>query len=247
MNSLIRSVVFVIILALSNKSSAQEKPGFKFGKVTAEDFAVKVPAYDSGAHAIIIGDLGRSMVTPNTKGGFGYEFERRLRIKIVDQNGIDAGKFIIPVYSSKSNDSKEEVKSLKAITYNFEGGKIVDTKLENNQVFTEKVNNYLLYKKFSLPALKAGAIFEISYTITSDFLFDFRPWQFQHEYPCLWSEYETEIPEYFDYVILSQGYLPFTSTKSRVESRSFKVSNNRTTEAVRDNTFNIDGVVNIKK
>lgn len=247
MSNPIRAVFFSTFLLTGLSLLAQDKPNFKYGKVSPDDFSVKVPDTDSGAHAIIIGDIGRSVITPNSHGGFGYEFERRLRVKILDINGVDAGKFEIPVYSSKSNDSKEDVKQLKAYTYNLEGGKVIETKLENNQVFTEKISKTRQNKKFSLPALKAGSIFEISYTISSDFIFDFRPWQFQHEYPCLWSEYETEIPEYFDYVILSQGYLPYTSTKKRSENRSFKISNNRTAESVRDNTFNIDGIVNISR
>lgn len=84
MNNPLRLIIATGLLTMSLLSNAQDKPGFKFGKVSVSDFNVQVPNYDSGAHAIIIGDIGRSAVTPNDKGGFGYQFERRLRIKIVD-------------------------------------------------------------------------------------------------------------------------------------------------------------------
>ena len=247
MNNLIRLIIATGLLTISLLSNAQDKPGFKFGKVSVSDFNVQVPNYDSGAHAIIIGDIGRSAVIPNDKGGFGYEFERRLRIKIIDINGIDAGKFEIPIYSAKNSSAKEELRSVKAITYNLEGGKVIEAKLENNQVFTENTSKYLQLKKFSLPALKAGSIFEISYRISSDFIFNFKPWTFQHQYPCLWSEYETEIPEYYNYVTLSQGYIPYTIKTNSSATRSFRISKNRTSESISENTFTINGLVQINR
>jgi hypothetical protein len=236
-------LIFTCLMVNVLSVSAQDKPAYKFGKVNPADFSIPVPAFDSGAHAIIIGDVGSSVIAPNNKGGFGYEFQRKLRMKIVDINGIDAGKFEIPLYGSKTSTSREELISLKAVTYNLEGGKVLETKLENNQVFTEKQSDAFQQKKFSLPALKAGSIFEISYIISSDFIFDFRPWEFQHDYPCLWSDYEVEIPEYYDYVFLTQGYQPFHIVKSSQNARTFMIRNNRSAESSIDKAFSLDGFV----
>lgn len=242
-------VVFLLVAIFASVSGsyAQDKPSYKFGKVGAEDFTVRVPATDSGAHVIMIGDVGSSVITPNNRGGFGYEFQRRLRLKIIDQNGMDAAKFEIPVYSNASNSAKQELQALKAYTYNLEGGKVVQTKLENNQVFTEKISNTLQMKKFTMPALKAGSIIEVYYDITSDFIFNFRPWEFQHDYPCLWSEYNVEIPEYFDFVVLNQGYLPYHITSKSQNTRSFTIRNNMTAESTANNSFTIDGLVENKR
>jgi hypothetical protein len=240
-------VLLFAIAALCESSAAQDKPNFKFGKPTVADFSVQVPAYDSGAHAIIIGDMGESVITPNKHGGFGYEFRRKIRVKVLDVNGFDAGKFDIAVYSSRNSESKEEVTQLKGISYNLDNGKIIETRLDNSQVFTEKTSKYQQHKKFSLPALKAGTVFELNYTIASDFLFDFRPWEFQHEYPCLWSEYQTEIPEFYNYVFLTQGYLPYSISKKSTESRGFQIQNIRSAESSVDNSFRIDGLVYINR
>lgn len=237
--------LFILIAAFG--SFAQDKPSYKFGRVNAEDFNVKVPVTDSGAHAIMIGDVGSSVITPNNRGGFGYEFQRRLRMKIIDQQGMEAAKFEIPVYSNASNTAKQELQQLKAYTYNLEGGKVVQTKLESNQVFTEKISNTVQMKKFSMPVLKAGSIIEVYYDITSDFIFSFRPWEFQHDYPCLWSEYNVEIPEYFDFVVLNQGYLPYHIASKTQNARSFNIRNNMTAESTSSNSFTIEGLVDNKR
>jgi hypothetical protein len=104
------------------------------------------------------------------------------------------------------------LENLKATTYNLENGKVVETRLESSSVFKEKATSNLIYKKFSIPAVKEGSIIEFSYTINSEYLRYHRPWTFQGEYPCLWSEYETNIPDFFSYVVLSQAICLSTLT-----------------------------------
>src|SRR5207253_9793998 len=76
----------------------------------------------------------------------------------------------------------------------------------------------IVLKKFTLPALKEGCIIEMSYTVISDFLFHLQPWTFQNVNPCLWSEYNADIPSFFTYIPLSQGYQTyFVNTQSSTE------------------------------
>lgn len=244
----IKTLSVFIALLFSFVSLAQDKLSFKFGKLSAADFSGAAPAFDSGAHALILGDVGISRIVPNNSGGFGYLFERRIRVKILDKNGVDAGKFVIPVYSSKTSDSREDVKAIKGTTYNLEGGKIIETRLENNQVFTEKHSRYYQEKKFSMPALREGSIFELSYKIESDFLFEFRPWLFQGEYPCLWSEYEIAVPDYYDYVYLSQGFLPYHISTSKEVQQSFRIRGGESgAPGVKHDDFSINGNVIMKR
>jgi hypothetical protein len=228
MLSNIQRLLLFLLFLICFPALAQDKPAFKFGKVSPEDFKQSLPPFDTGAHAIILGDVGYSRVVPNNDGGFGYEFERKIRVYIVDKNGIDAGKFEIPLYASSSNDMKEEIRRFNGVTYNLENGNIVETKLENNQVFTEKITKNRSDKKFSMPALREGSIFELSYMLKSDYIFSFREWEFQNEYPTLWSEYEVEIPEYFDYVYLTQGYHKYHLNTNKDVSRTYRINGGRT-------------------
>lgn len=223
--------------------SAQDKPGFNFGSLKPLDFTIKIPDFDHAAHAVILGDIGFSSIQPNKDGGFGYKFVRKLRVMILDQNGIDAGVFSIPLYSSRKDDSRETLDAISGVSYNLEGEKIVATKLENSQVFTEKQDRYYQEKKFTLPALKKGTIFELSYTVVSDFLVELRPWNFQSRYPCLWSEYKVEIPQYFDYVYLSTGNPKFHIKTSDSEIRNFLIRQKSSIQQL-DETFTVTAMVN---
>lgn len=242
-----RHFLIIVWFFAFSSVNAQGKAGFKFGKIGPEDFSVPVSRDDSGAHALIISDVGKSVITPNKTGGFGYEFERKLRVKIMDANGIDAGKFEINLFANKEGDSKENLTALKGFTYNLENGKIVTTSLGNDQVYSEKTGKRHQTKKFSLPALKAGAIFELSYTIQSDFLFELRSWNFQHEYPCTWSEYVTEIPGYYDYIFLAQGYHPFAVNTNKVVSKNFLIRNSMGLQGGMNDTYTIIGLVNVNR
>ncbi len=231
--------VLIPLLGCVLHLSAQDKTPIKFGKISPADFSVSVPAFDSGAHAVILADVGSSRIVPNNKGSFGYDFERKMRVYIVDVNGVDAGKFDIPLFSSLTSSGEEELTSLKGYSYNLEGGKVIETKLESKDVFTEKLAKTRSDKKFTLPQLKAGTIFELSYKISSDFLFEFRPWEFQGDYPCLWSEYNAEIPEFYDYVFLKQGYMSMHIEKTDRVGRSYTVRNSAGTG--QGSTFTLSG------
>jgi hypothetical protein len=120
---------------------------------------------------------------------------------------------------SGSSIASETVMSLKATTYNLQNGKVVATDLDSKSVYTDKINQNLTEKKFTFPALQAGSIVEYSYTLTSPFFFNLPSWIFQGKYPCLWSEYEADIPKSLVYINFSQGYLPFTINTTDVGVR----------------------------
>jgi hypothetical protein len=245
----VRILVIAICSLIINKVSlAQDKSSFKFGKVSPADFTQPVPSFDSGAHAVVLGDVGSCKMVGNNSGGFGYEFERKLRVRILDINGVDAGKFKIPLYFSKNGESRDELQSIKGITYNLEGKQVVETKLEPDQVFSEKLNKQYTAKKFSLPALKAGSICEISYRITSDFIFELHPWDFQGDYPGMYSEYKVEIPQFYNYVFLLQGYLPFFASETTQSMGSFMIRGKRELGlTTTDDTYVVRGLVNQKR
>jgi len=194
--------------------SAQDKLNIKFGKISAADFDLSKNKYDSGAAAVVIADMGESKFAGNNKSGFSIIYTHFKRSKIINKNGIDLATVEIPLYTS--GKAEEKLESLKAVTYNLENGKIVETKLDDKSIFTEKSSKNLIIKKFTFPAVKEGSIIEFSYRQSSDFLFNLQPWAFQGEYPELWSEYEVTIPEYFNYVTLTQGYQQFASGRQPV-------------------------------
>ena len=212
--------VVAFILFPSPNIFAQEKLKIKFGKVTPQDFDITSNLIDSNTNAIVIANLGNSEFEVNSsRKGFALSFQEKKRIKLLNKNGFDAATVEIPLYVS--GNTAEKLESLKAYTYNLENGKVIETRVDGGAVLTENRDKHHVIKKFTFPGIKEGSIIEYSYTVTSGFLFNLQPWGFQGPYPCLWSEYNTSIPEFFKYVILSQGYHPFLINKEDQTETSY--------------------------
>ncbi len=211
----------LILLFLQSGISAQDKLNIKFGKVLPEDFDVKSALIDSSTKAVVVADAGETKFIANTNElTFSLVFTEKKRIKIINKNGFDAATITIPLYVGDNNKS-ESLENLNAYTYNLENGNVVKSRVEKSSVFTEKHNKRWIYKKFTFPALKEGSIIEYSYQVKSDFFFNLQPWTFQGEYPVLWSQYEADIPEFYKYVTLTQGYPAFFINKVKKAQTSF--------------------------
>jgi len=78
-------------------------------------------------------------------------------------------------------------------------------------------------RRFTLPDVRAGSVVEYAYTVTSDFLVNLQDWTFQGPYPVRWSEYRAAIPEYFDYKMLMQGYVPLEVSTHEESSGQYTV------------------------
>lgn len=220
-------IFFAIILFSSvNCSIAQDKMSIKFGKVTRADFNVKPPSIDSTPDAMVVADWGNTQIIGQTNAkydGFNSQrnkvyvnttllkFTRKTRIKIINKNGLDAAT--VNIFLSNWANDTERVEGLKAYTYNLKGRRVVKTKLKSSNVISEIINPYLGSKRFTFPAVQDGSILEYSYTIESDISFNLKPWYFQSEYPCLWSEYKVSIPDVYKYLIKPQVYQSFFINK----------------------------------
>lgn len=194
---------------------AQDGSKMKYGKVSKEEFAIERSEKDTGAHAIILSEIGSSSFDSDGKD-FRLMYKVHRRIKIIDPNGYDMAT--VRVMLNKSDQGEERIQNLKAATYNLENGEIVVTKLESENIFNDKQDKSLMVKKFTFPAVKPGSIIEYTFNITSPFFRHLRSWEFQGKYPRLWSEYSVSIPEYFDYMLIPQGYEQYviqTKTSSR--------------------------------
>lgn len=200
-----RRLLLALCLLVTTAVTAQTK----YGKVDVPDFTINSNNLDTTLGAIIICDEGTSYFEGNNKGWFTLVYKHYRRVKIINKLGFDAADVKIELYQSNKDNDEEKLDKLKACTYNIENGKVVETKVKDDAVFKEKISANWTARKFTFPAVKPGSILEYSYTVTSDFLFNLQPWTFQSDYPCLWSSYEVSIPQFFRYVFLLQGYLPF--------------------------------------
>jgi len=195
------------------KLKAQEKQPIHFGNVLPADFKISAPAFDSNASAVVIADIGNSAIE-GSKHGLGIVFTRFVRVKIINKNGYPSADFRIDIYDDNKG-TQEYIEVLKGTTYNLENGKVQETPLDAQSVFTERINKYRVAKKFSMPALKEGSIFEMTYTVRSNLFNDPPTWVFQDKYPVLWSEYQTTFPSNFHYLLKTRGDTHFDVKTNR--------------------------------
>jgi hypothetical protein len=232
--------IFILILlpALAMKVTySQEPPKIKFGNVTAADLQRTVYSVDSSADAVVLADIGYTNFIGNMKGTFSLEFKKLKRAHILTKNGYDIADVSISLYTN--GQMEEELENLKAVTYNLENGKVVETKLDiKNAVFKDKINKNWVVRKFTFPNIKAGSIIEYEYKVKSDFIFNLQPWEFQGAYPRLWSEYNVRMPEFYTYVTLTQGYQKYYISDRKDSRDNFYMADSRGVGSTERVSFN---------
>lgn len=221
-----KTLFYILSVTLLNNAYAQQKKQdtktYKFEKITVADFAINANAIDSAADAVVIADVGNSSFNGNTKGWFSLIYNHRQRIKILNKNGLDAATFAIRLYYTTG--AEEKLDKLKATTYNLENGLVSESKLDGASIFKDKISKKFNATKFTMPAVKVGSIIDVEYTINSDFFENLQSWYFQGQYPRLWSEYTVDLPEFFNYVVLFQGYQDLFDKAVKNNSSSYSVT-----------------------
>jgi len=211
-----RYLAAMAFLFFGNLVYAQDTLSREFGKVTLADFRQGTSSMDTGASALILMDIGKTYFDLSRSAFANYDavYTRFTRIKILDKRGIKSGTFEIPLRIIRLKIG-ESITDLRGTTYNLENGNIVASKLEESSIYTDNFNQYFSIKKFSMPELKAGSVFELTYTIRTAFT-SIRSWNFQYEYPCLWSEYEVDLNSNMNYRVTTKGSLPFYISTSAI-------------------------------
>lgn len=228
-------VTCLFLMALSPSVFSQKNTEGKFEKITVEALQKTVYSIDSNANAVVLLDYGRSRIEGNQKGWFSLTFTRHKRVHILKKSAYDQGDVEVSLYVDGRDE--EKLTSVKAVTYNLENGKVVETKLEKSAVFTDKLDKNHIVKKFTLPNIKEGSIIDFEYTTVSDFLFNLEPWSFQGAAPRLWSEYQLSLPEFMGYVFISQGYLPLYINEKKDRQQVFNLADASGTGAVQRTTI----------
>lgn len=238
-----KTLLYLLSAILLNTAYAQEKKKetktYKFEKLTPADFAINANAVDSAANAVVMADVGNSSFEGNTKNWFSLIYNHRQRIKILNKNGLDAATFAIYLYYASG--AEEKLDKLKAVTYNIENGLITETKLDAASIFKDKMSKEYNATKFTMPAVKVGSIIDVEYTINSDFFRHLQPWSFQGSYPRLWSEYTVDLPDFFNYVVLFQGYQNLFDKTIKSNSASYSITNQGGTQ--QSSMFRINAAV----
>lgn len=187
----------------------------KFGRIT--DYEIDMTSYAPDTSAVAVCLYENTTIwynfTPNGNNLFQQSRRYSAKFKILKPEGVALATVEIPYHTSPN--SKEYISGLSISAYNRVNGKIVETKLKNSNVVTERLSEYSLLCKFTIPEVRVGTVIEYRYTIESDYYFNIDPIRVQHAYPVIHSFAEVATPEYFRFNINSQGYHKVSVTTER--------------------------------
>jgi len=163
---------------------------------------------DSSANAAYIQQSVKISYNFDSKNGTRLEMEYYYKIKVYRESGEDYGKFSLPLY--RDGADKEKIYSIKGVTSNYSNGKIVKTKLEKGDIYTEDTSENWRKIIFAMPEVRSGSVIEVKYKKTSPYIYSIPKWYFQHPIPTVESNYSIDVPSYFILTPIPSGSHPIS-------------------------------------
>ena len=218
--NMLRSSLLLLILAMAYSPVLMaQNPNVKFGSPTKEELTMTSYAPDESASAVVLYQSTRTWYDI-LAGDFKVYTEVKTRIKILKPEGKEYADVEVPyIDNGKGGSAHEVISGLKAWSYNMENGKMVKTKMENNNISQERVDKTHMLLKFSIPQVKEGTVVEYQYKKESDFYFYIDTWVAQAEIPVAYTCYSLLIPEYFIFNIDETGMV---QTENKVTTESIR-------------------------
>lgn len=185
------------------------KENLKFGHPTKAEMELTEYAPEPDAPALVLCNLRDERYT-FADGGFQRVVEHKVRIKVLKTEGTDYANVSCLYNSSKNNNMayKEYIAGVSATAYNLEGGKTVATKMKNDLVFRERINDDVMMLKFTIPQVKVGTVMEYTYTEHSDNGLQIDDWYAQGELPVIYTRFTLAVPECYVFAIDNTGAFP---------------------------------------
>ncbi|QNF31528.1 DUF3857 domain-containing protein [Adhaeribacter swui] len=212
-----KRLLFLFLLSIPVLVKAQDH-GFKLGNTTLAELQMTSYALDSTAHAVVLNEFGDTWISE--EGDLDLKHDYKVRIKILDKQGLDQANFAIPV--RKSGGKLESISQVEGITFNIENDRITQTKFDG-KTYTETKSKYYDLIKFTLPNVKVGSVIEVKYQLQSPFKYNFRRWEFQSDIPKMYSEYWAKIPGNYTYNITLTSFYPLVKKESELIKDCFSV------------------------
>lgn len=188
----------------------------KLGHPTKAEMELTEYAPEPDAVALVLCNLRDEHYT-FTDGAFQRVVEHKVRIKVLKSEGTDYANVSCLYQSSKNNNFavKEYISGVSATAYNLEGEKTVATKMKNDLVFRERVNDDVMMLKFTIPQVKVGTVMEYTYTEHSDNDLQIDDWYAQREIPVLYTRFTLAVPECYVFAIDNTGAFPLEAKTSQ--------------------------------
>ena len=230
-STLILTFILLFINAYSQENFLKE-----LGKPSMYELQMTSYSKDTTAEAVVLYDAGE-VYFANAETYFKMNFNRKLRIKILNQAGLKYADFEVPLY--QENYRLEELIISKAVVYNLVDNKLEKSELDQKKVFEEKYGKNWVNKKFTMPNVKVGSVIEIEYEVVSPYPSVAPTWYFQNYIPVVYSEFKIRAIPFYHYIYIAKGIDKFdanTQEKSIAEKRfQYSIYKEVTTKLVKYN------------
>lgn len=170
---------------------------YKFGDISKADRALMAAPGDSTAEAYVLFDLNRLELILNPQGAPLLQEYRHRQVKLLRESSFDRADLEVAYYRES-----EKINSIKA-TIHLPNGKSI--KIPRKDMIRERYDEDRDVWRFTFPGVTEGAIIEYAYTKTDESIYVPSRYFFQENIPVRWAEYRASIPEYFNYVSLSNA------------------------------------------
>lgn len=205
---IIERMLLVVTLLACFQTRAQE---VEFGNVSKEELMETSYAQDSDASAAVTFRKQETYLL-SSNGILRLITEVHERIKIYNKDGFEYATEKVNLF--KAGSDKEEVRKIKASTYNLEDDKVVEYSLEKDQIFDTEMSFNYDQVKFTMPHVKEGSVIEFTYSISSPFVWNIDEFRFQRDIPVKHLMAELRTPKGFNFRQTQKGFLILNSKKT---------------------------------
>lgn len=195
----------------------------KFGSVSKKELEQTIYSKDSSANAVVLFKKRNDYYKYDNNTGWSIVSEVHERVKLFNKEGFEFAAKKIPLYVGR----EDEKFTIKAYTYNLEGGKITKTKLDRDEIYDEKISEYWSSRNFTMPNLKEGTIVEWKYDIHSPYITSINDIICQYDIPIEHLKCQIQIPERFVFNNFPSRYYPINIKTSRVQKNYTLASRDR--------------------
>jgi len=205
-------LTFITAATLVLTSNAQDKlPAF--GKIDKADLEMKSCDFDQDSEALYLIDVSEVKIIENISS-FNVQTDRRIRIKILKEKGIQEANIKFRYYSK---ERYEDISDLNGIVFNLDDvGNVTTTKLDKSLIFDKKIDNNLSEISFAFPNVKVGTVVEYKYrSYKKSGYVDIDDWYFQSNMAVKYSAYNLLIPEEFEFTYQITRRQPIEITKPK--------------------------------
>jgi hypothetical protein len=232
-----KRLTLIALLALS--WTTFEAQNLKFGKPTDEEMTMTVYQEDPDAVAVILCQLTNVSYTMDSYD-FLVDYEVKTRIKILKEEGKKYANISIPyIFNSKENYSQETFENFKATAYNLENGKVKKTKIGQEKIHSERIDEYYMLAKIAIPQVQVGTVIEYEYKLHSNVYNHIYDWYASAEIPVAYANYRLDIPAVF---LFNVGYSGLQQLQNTVTAGSlfYKIDGDKQKKCI-TNVYNCTG------